>query len=133
MATLHARRVDEDLEERPRQRQQVDLLAGQLDRQIRLRLPCLVALVEVGAQRSADQQDERPKDAVAIQVLDAFQRGDDLVADVFPGSLAVPRRRRIEQRREQAHQKLGNRRVHRQRIGDVEVLKVLPLWHRNFA
>ena len=109
MAALHAGRVDEDLEQRPRQRQQVDLLAGELDREIGLRLPGFVALIEVRAQRLADQQQEGAQDPVAIEVVDLLQGGDDLADAPLHRGLAVARRGRVEEGLEQPDQELRDR------------------------
>ena len=49
MHALHPRAVDIDLEKRPRQRQQIDLAAGELDREIGLRLARRRCLVIIGA------------------------------------------------------------------------------------
>ncbi|MEJ1977875.1 MAG: hypothetical protein WDN49_18965 [Acetobacteraceae bacterium] len=76
MAAFHARRIHEDFHQRARQRQQVDLLAGELDREIGPRLPVRVALVVIRPQRLLDQQQEAAENPVLVEVLDlreAFQ------------------------------------------------------------
>ncbi len=70
MHAFHARRIDEDLAERPRQRKELDLAARQLHREIRLRRAVGLALEIIGAQRFLDQPQEAAQDAVFIETLD---------------------------------------------------------------
>ena len=103
---LHAWAVNEDLDQRTGQRQQVDVPARELDREIGLGLPGLVALIKVGPQRLADQQEEALQDAVLVEVLDPFQAGQDLLVDRLGGGIAAVRRGAgIELRLEQSHQR----------------------------
>ena len=112
---LDARRIDEDLVERPRQRHAVELAAGKLDGDFRLRLAVLVELVVVGADRRLHRVDEAPHDAVLVEAVDLAQRGLDLGDD---GRLALARSRdpflrlaaRIEARVKQLDDLGGERR-----------------------
>ena len=75
---LDARRIDEDFIERLGQRQAVDLLALELDRDQRLGLAGVVELIIVGADRRLHRVDEVADDAVLVEALDVPQRGFDL-------------------------------------------------------
>ena len=104
MHALDARRIDEDLVERPRQRQAVELAAVELDGDGRLRLAAGVELVEVGAQRRLHRVDEVAQDAVLVEALDRLQRGLDRARAIAPRARPSSRRDvepRIEARVEQ--------------------------------
>ena len=77
MHALDPRRIDENLVERPRQRQAVELAAGELDRDQRLRLPVRVELIEIGAHRRLHRVDEVAQDAVLVEAFDRLQRRID--------------------------------------------------------
>ena len=70
MHAFDARRIDEDLVERPRQRQAVELAALELDGDLRLRLAVLADLVEIGADRRLHRVDEVAQDAVLVEAVD---------------------------------------------------------------
>ncbi len=76
-----ARRIDEDLVQRARQRQAGQLTALELDRDDRLGLTVHVGLEEIGADRRLHGVDELPQDAVLVQALDRLQRLLDLVVE----------------------------------------------------
>ena len=65
-----ARRIDENLVERPRQRQVGQLAAVELDRDQRLRLAVCAELIEIGADRRLHGIDEAPEDAVFVEAVD---------------------------------------------------------------
>ena len=67
---LGARRVDEDLEARARQRQPGQLLRVELERQVGLARAVGVALEEVGAQHRPHDVEEAAQDAVLVEALD---------------------------------------------------------------
>ena len=76
---FHPRRIDEDLERRPRQRQIGHRGGIDLERQIRLvRRAVAAALVEVGPQGREDQPHVAAQDAVLVEVGDAVQTGAEL-------------------------------------------------------
>ena len=75
MDRLDARRVDEDLDQRARQRQLVDRAAVELEREVGLGRAVRAALEEVGAQRApAMSVEEAPQDAVLVEVRDPVER-----------------------------------------------------------
>src|SRR5206468_2036873 len=99
-AQVHAldpRRIDEDLVERARQRQAVELAARELDGDELLRPSVGVDLIEVGADRRLNRVDEVAQDAILVETLHALQRGLDGTGDLVLVRLAL-RRRRLEPR-----------------------------------
>ena len=143
---FHLRRVDEDLEHRPRQRQLADLLRVELEGEVGL-APCSGArfgrrgaggraaggrsgrrytLPVVRAQRGLDQRDVQPQDAVLVRIAHVFQRVLDLGADVHRRHLPAARfggvaEGGIESRGEQLDELPRDRRVVGQRLLDVRV------------
>ena len=67
---LDARRVDEDLEHRPRLGQVGNEVGIELERQVRLRLAGGVRLEVVRAQHGADDAQEAAQDPVLVEALD---------------------------------------------------------------
>ena len=124
MDAFDARRVDEDLVERARQRHAVDLAGGELERDRAARVPVGTDLEEVGAQRRVDQVDEAAQDAVLVEAGDVGERGFDALTlglDLL-GALIFGEMR-IELGDEELHQPGGDAGVAGQRIGDV-VLRI---------
>ncbi len=70
---LHPRAVDVDFEERPRQRQQVDLAAGELDREIRLWLSGRQLLKIVRPHGLQNKREVAAQDAVLIEACDRIE------------------------------------------------------------
>ena len=93
-----ARRIDENLVERARQRQVGELAAGELDRDQRLRRAVLVGLEEIGADRRLHGIDEMAQDAVFVEAVDRLQLLLDARRDVFFCRRALPARRRGSKR-----------------------------------
>ena len=129
---FHARRIDENLVERTRQRQVGDLAALELDGDQRLGLAVLVGLKEIGADRRLHRIDEVAQDAVLVQALDLLQCLFDARGDVF--LLVVARRlsasgARIEARVEQRDDIGGDAGVLDQRRPHV----VLRIGHADLA
>ena len=99
-ATLPARRCtpsihgarDENLDQRARQRQQVELGAVEFHREIGFRRAVL-GLEEIGAQRMAHQRQERAQDAVVVEAGDLVESGFDLGRDALGRGRAVARAR----------------------------------------
>ena len=89
MHALDARRIDEDLVERSRQRQAVELAARELDGDELLRLPVGVDLIEIGADRRLHRVDEAAQDAVLVEAFDLRQRGFDRGGDLGLARLAL--------------------------------------------
>ena len=92
--SLDPRRVDEDLEQRPRQRQDRDLRRVELDRQVGVGLPSAVVLEGVGADDRADHRQEAAQDAVLVEAGDGVERLFDLGRDPLGGVAVVARRGR---------------------------------------
>src|SRR6185437_8317404 len=114
------------LDERPRRRQQIDLEARQLDRQIGLRLARRRALIVVGAQALAHEQQKAAQDAVFVEIGNVVEalldRRDDAfdVRDVTRP--AIPRlRRRVELPLEQRDEKPGYGGMGRQRVFHIRL------------
>ena len=114
-----ARRVDEDLVERPRQRQAVDPAAGELDGDQLLRAPVGIDLIEIGADGGLHRIDEVPQDAILVEACDVLAvRLRSRPRSAVSRALRSSRRSvhaRIETRVEQAHDLGGNRRMLHQR------------------
>src|SRR5581483_8012833 len=70
MHALHARRIDIDLAKWAREREEIDLAARQLHREIRLGRAVRLALEVVGAQRLLDETQEAAQDAVLVEAFD---------------------------------------------------------------
>ena len=81
MHALDARRIDEDLVKRPRQRHAVDFAAGKFEGDELLGAAVAVALVEIGADRRRDRVEEAAQDAVFVETVDRLQGGLDLRHD----------------------------------------------------
>ena len=73
-----ARRVDEDLERRPRLRQLRHVARVELERQPALVRLLAVLLIIVRAQRRTDRADEAPQDAVLVEAGDRIEQAIDL-------------------------------------------------------
>ena len=111
MRGLDARRIDENLVERPRQRHGVDLAAGKLDGDDVLGLAVAVELIKVGADRRLHRIDEVAQDAVLVQAFDRLQCGFDCGGDLGLARRALVVRRRqmrIEPGVEQGHDLRGD-------------------------
>ena len=128
---FHARRIDEDLVERARQRQAGKLAALELDRDDRLRLAVFVGLEEIGADRRLHGVDELAQDAVLVQALDRLQGLFDLVVErrLFHVAAVRRRRARIEAGVEQFDDIAGDAGMLRQRRPHV----VLRIGHADLA
>ena len=74
MNGLGARGIDEDLDQRSRQRQFLDAAGIELEGDIFLRAPIGRRLVEIGAQRRQNQREELADDTVFREVGDGFKR-----------------------------------------------------------
>ncbi len=98
---LHARRVDEDLDHRPRQRQVVQRPAVELEGDVGFRLAILGGLEIVGAQRRLDAVDEAPQDAVLVGADHRVELACDPLADRVGARLPVIAHRGIEEGEEQ--------------------------------
>ena len=81
MNALDARRIDENLVQRPRQRHGVELAARKLHRDEFLRLPVVIELIEVGADRALHRVDEAAQDAILVEAVDGLQRSLDRRGD----------------------------------------------------
>ena len=111
MHGLDARRIDENLVERPRQRHAVDLAARKLDGDQVLGLAVAAELIEIGADRCLHRIDEVAQDAVLVQAFDRLQGGFDRRCDLRLARRALVVRRRqmrIEPRVEQRHDLRGD-------------------------
>ena len=104
MQALDARRIDEDLAERSRRGQAVDLGAVELDGERRAALAVAVALEGIGAHRGVDQIEDAPDDAVLVQRLRGLERGGDGLARLGDGAFAVAGKAEVELGVEQRHQ-----------------------------
>ena len=120
MHALDARRIDEDLVERARQRQPVDPGAVELEGDGLARLAVRADLEEVRAERSIDQIDEAAQDAVVVEAGDGIERLLDLGVLLRHALLAFAgRHARVELRGEigdEARRDIG---VAGQRVGDI--------------
>ena len=76
MHAFHLRRVDEDLEHRPRRGQLRDLLRVDLEGEIRF-----AALEVIRPQRRVDQLDVQAQNAVFVGIADGVERVFDLRAN----------------------------------------------------
>ncbi|MNI04398.1 hypothetical protein D3C73_573200 [compost metagenome] len=92
MGALDVRGPDEDLAERLGQGQIGQLLAGDLDRDVGLRIPLGVDLIEVGALDAVDQGRDPAQGAVVVQALHVLQQGLDLGVQFGHQSRAFGRR-----------------------------------------
>ena len=81
MHAFHARRINKDFVERPRQRQVGQLAAFELDRNQRLELTIFVGLVVICTDGRLHGIDEAAEDAVLVQTLDRLQFLFDLRDD----------------------------------------------------
>ena len=70
---FHARAVDVDFEQRSRQRQQFDLAAGELDREVRLRLARRQLLKIICPHRLEDEGQIAAQDAVFVEAGDCVE------------------------------------------------------------
>ena len=75
MHRLKARRIEENLVQRPRQRHIVDFAAREFYRDKFFHASALVALIKIGADRGHDRVDEVAQDAVFIEAVDRLQSG----------------------------------------------------------
>ena len=119
---LDARRIDEDLVERPRRRQVVDLLRLELDRDGRAHLPVRAELVEIGAHRRLDQVDEGPEDAVLVERADLGEALLEAAEEVGQLGIALgdaEAKARVEAQVEHQHHALGDGRVLAQRRPEI--------------
>ncbi len=127
-AEVHAldpRRVDEDLEARPRLRQVGDLRRLELEGHVGVVLAVLTELEVVGPQRRADVRQVGAQDPVVVEAGDVVERpldpGDDLVDPRGPGlgvgGDAVASG--VEARLEELHEHAGDVGVAAQRLLDV--------------
>ncbi len=138
MHALGARRIDPDLDQRPRQRQFLDGLAVDLERDVGLGLAVGRGLIEVGPQGRFDQVDEAAQDAVLVGVDHGIEPGLEVGQDRRSSLVAIPLRRGIEARLEQPDDKGGKTRVLEQgllhvgvRIGDSGLAQVLAIGAQN--
>ena len=119
MQALDAGRIDEDLEERPRQRHAGDLGAGELERDRLARAPIRSRLEEIGPDRGLHEVDEAPQDAVVVEAGDVRQSRLDLGTDRGLRRLAVVGDRRVEAGMKQGDDAGGERPVPAQGRGEV--------------
>ena len=120
-----AGRIDEDLVERPRQRQAFHLGAFELERDGLARQPVALELEEVGADRRLDEVDEAAQDAVVVEAGDVLQLLLDGGADrgFGRGALRLVLDPRIEARIEQLDESRGDGAVPGEGLGEI-ILRV---------
>ena len=106
---LHARRVDEDLEHRPRLGQVRDPRGSSLSDEVRARLAAGVRLEVVRPQHRADDAQEAAQDPVLVQTLDRIDRALQLRSS----ARALRRCPRIERDRAAAGRARRSRARHR--------------------
>ena len=136
MDALHARAVDEDLDQRPRRRQFVDGAAVDLEGDPVLGRAVRSGLPVIGAQGAAQRIPEAPQDAVLVERGDCFERGGELALDRVDLFLALVRRGLaqggIEARQEEVGHQPRDRRIGAERAlhvflaeGDAGLSQVL--------
>ena len=96
MDAFHPRRVDEDLEHRPRSRQIRDPRGIELEREIRLRPAVPAALEVVRPQHRHDHAQEAPDDSVLVEAGDRIESRLDLADEAPDLGLRVRGLRRFE-------------------------------------
>ena len=119
-----ARRVHEQLEHRPREREVGDLRGIELEDDARTGPAVVAGLVPVRAQRREHEPEERAQDAVFVEARDRVDLLGDLGHERVGGGvlgrarpLANPRR--VEAGAEQPDQAAREQRVRGERVGDV--------------
>ena len=120
---LDARRIDEDLVERTRQRQRVDLGAFELEGDRCAGQPVLVDLEEVRADCGFDEIGEAAQDAVIIKACHRLELVFDLGADSGLPRGPIRFGTRVETGIEQRDDLLCDAVVPRQRFGEI-ILRV---------
>ena len=111
---LDARRVDEDLEHRPRLGQFGQLAGVELERDVGLGCAVASALERVAAGGGAHRLEQAAQDAIVVQARHLLEPGLDLLQQV---PLGIRRSARgVETRLEQRHQPPRQRRVRHQRL-----------------
>ena len=143
MHALHARRVDEDLVGRVRQRHVGHRRRLELEREIGLVRRALgTRLIEVGAQHGADQAQIAPQDAVLVEIGDRVQALADAGDEALHLGRPIAAQVRIEARREQQGELAGKGRVGGQgllhvglavRAADLEEVLAAGAQHRDLA
>ena len=101
MIALDPARRDENLVERPRLRQPIELAAFELDGDQRLRPAILRRLIEIGADRRTHRVEEAAQDAVLVETLHLVERRLDPLDDLVFLPVAILRARiepRVKQR-----------------------------------
>ena len=122
---LDARRVHEDLEARPRQRDDRDARRVELERDVRLRPPVGGRLEEVRPQHRADDGVEAAQDAILVEARDGVDRLLDL-GRARSRRLVAALLRRVEAGAEQGDQLGGDAGVGDQRALHVAVAERDP-------
>ena len=119
MNALHARAVDEDLDQWPGRRQLVDGAAVDLYRNPVLRRPIRGGLPEIGPQGAADGIEEAPQDTVLVERGDGLQRrrdsGRNLLAPRLAGIGSGFAQYRVEAGTEEVDEAAGDRGIGRER------------------
>ncbi len=126
---LDARRVDEDLEQRPGQRHSHDFRAGELETDRVARASFLSHLEEVRTQGRFDKVHEAAQDPILVEAGDTGQCSLDLRPHHSFGCHPVACSSRIEPGAKQGDEPLGDHRVPRERASDV----VLPVADAELA
>ena len=115
MHAFDARAVDEDLAERPRQGQFIDIAGVELEGNVALRLAVLRVLVEIRSQGRLDHIEEPADNSVLVQVTDLLEILLDLAKQTIGGGLGTFRPilllRRVETGVEQLDQAPGDLRI----------------------
>ena len=113
---LDARRVDEDLEHRPRLGQVRHQVGIQLEREVRLRLTAGVGLEVVRPQHGADDAQEAAQDPILVEALDGVDRALQLALERPRLRIRVLEPRRVEPKPEELDEPARDVGVRRERV-----------------
>ena len=133
MDALHPRRVDEDLEHRPRGGQVGDARRVELEGEVRLRLAVVAALEVVRPQHRLDHAEEAAQDPVLVEAGDRVEPRLDLPDELVGLRLRVFASRRLEAEAEELHEQARELGFAASASSMYAWLNVLPAWRRYLA